>query len=212
MEKRVPGFLIAVEGIDGSGKSTLVRAVADTLGNCGHTVVQTREPGGTPFGKHLRQILQHGAERPVPEAEFLLFAADRAQHVQTMVIPALSQGNIVISDRMHYSSMAYQGYGRGIDKTMIADVNNWVMQGIEPDLIMYLDVPWQAALQRIQKNRAALSAFESEQQAFFERVVQGFSTMFSAMNNVVVMDGLQMPENISQQAYEAIIRTMEQRR
>src|SRR3972149_5899470 len=123
-------MLITLEGIDGSGKSTLAKKMADTL----HNVVLTKEPGGSALGKKLREILQMQPVPITPIAEFLLFAADRAQHFDEVVIPALEQNKIVISDRMADSSLVYQGYGRGINMENIKLVNKWVMQDITPDI------------------------------------------------------------------------------
>lgn len=209
--KRIPdGFLIVLEGIDGSGKTTLAQRLAQMLQEQAYEVVLTREPGGTEFGKNLRQLLQHSTVRPLPEAEFLLFAADRMQHIASVVKPALQKGSVVISDRMSDSSMAYQGYGRGIDRNMIATVNTWALAGVEPDLIIYIKLDWQTALQRIEKNRGELTAFEKEKQEFFERVAQGFDTIFKNRTNVITLDGNQTPENIFKQAAAAVAQTLPQ--
>lgn len=199
------GFLCVIEGIDGSGKSTLAKSLAVALEERGHDVVQTREPGGTALGKDIRQWLHHSQVRPIPEAEFLLFAADRAQHIHQIVKPALQEGKIVISDRMADSSMAYQGYGRGIDKAMIASVNRWVLQGIEPDILVYVTLDWDTAYQRLNKGREELTAFEQEKQDFFERVAAGFDEIFKNRPNVVTIDGRQDPDTVFKQAWEAIL-------
>jgi dTMP kinase len=206
MKKTAQGFLIVLEGIDGSGKTTLAQRLASVLMQRNYDVVVTREPGGTEFGKDLRALLQHGSVRPIPEAEFLLFAADRAQHVHTIVKPALARGSIVISDRMADSSMAYQGYGRGIDRTMIESVNQWALQGVRPDLIFYIKLDWETALQRIEKNRAVLTEFEKEKQEFFERVTQGFDAIFTHRPEVVVLDGTKTPEALFDESYAAVMR------
>ena len=209
MKRTSQGFLIVLEGIDGSGKSTLTDGLSHALKELGYAVVQTREPGGSSFGVHLRQILQHSVERPTAEAQFLLFAADRAHHIATVVQPALQQGSIVISDRMADSSMAYQGYGHGVDRAMIATVNRWAMQGIEPDLILYIDLDWQTALQRIQKGRKQLTAFEQEQDAFFERVAAGFKEIFHHRTNIIKINGSQTPATILQQAIAEVTKVLE---
>src|ERR1700730_16197149 len=129
------GMLIVIEGIDGAGKSTLAKSLADILTTQGNTVLLTKEPGGSQLGKQLRTILQNQPIPITPIAEYLLFAADRAQHIEQVVKPALERGAIVISDRMGDSSLAYQGYGRGIDKNNIRTVNQWAMQGLTPDLV-----------------------------------------------------------------------------
>src|SRR3990172_425114 len=156
------GLLITLEGIDGSGKSTLVKAIVTALTALGKPVVLTKEPGGTALGKELRAILQTQKNPVCNKAEFLLFAADRAQHFKQLIVPALEQGQIVISDRMADSSLAYQGYGRGIDRNMITTINSWAMQGIVPDLTIFLRLTPAKALERAQGRREAPTAFEQE--------------------------------------------------
>src|SRR3990172_1551765 len=122
------GLLITLEGIDGSGKSTLANAIVTALTTLGKHVVLTKEPGGTALRTELRAILQTQKNPVCDKAEFLLFAADRSQHFKELIVPALEQGQIVISDRMADSSLAYQGFGRGLDKEMISSINRWAMQ------------------------------------------------------------------------------------
>lgn len=208
MEKRINGFLCVIEGIDGSGKTTLLQSLVAALRENGHEVVQTREPGGTDLGKEIRQWLHHSEVRPIPESEFLLFAADRAQHIHAVVKPALQEGKIVFSDRMADSSMAYQGYGRGIDTTMIESVNTWVMSGVEPDLVIYVAIDWDTACQRLGKGRTELTAFEKEKHDFFERIAKGFEQIFKNRSNVVVLDGRQEPHAIFEQAYAIVIKKL----
>ncbi|MCK5633295.1 dTMP kinase, partial [bacterium] len=140
METLTRGILIAVEGIDGSGKSTLANKLRDSFQKEQFPTVLTYEPGDTKLGKQLRKTLE---EKPVPvcgQAEFLLYAADRAQHFVDVVIPALTQKKIVISDRMSDSSLAYQGYGRNFDLSLITMINKWVMHDIKPDITLYIKI------------------------------------------------------------------------
>ena len=125
------------------------------------------------------------------QAEYLLFAADRAQHFTEMVLPALAHNMLVISDRLADSSLAYQGFGRGLDKELITRVNLWTMQGKEPDMVVYLRVSPAVAAERILKRNQALTAFEKEKTAFINRVFHGFETLFSARSNVIIIDGEQ---------------------
>lgn len=209
--KKIPqGFLIVLEGIDGSGKTTLAERLTQALRQQDYQVVLTREPGGTEFGKDVRQLLQHSVVRPIPEAEFLLFSADRAHHIQTIVKPSLQNGAIVISDRMADSSMAYQGYGRGIDRDMITAVNRWALQNIAPHLTLYVKLDWNIALQRIEKNRGELTAFEKEKQEFFERVAQGFDTLFEKRSDVLRLDGTISPDDLFNQAFSVVMKTIAQ--
>lgn len=168
------GKLITFEGIDGSGKSTLSKAVYEKLLNQGFSVLLTKEPGATEFGKTLRKMLQESEVKIDPKAEFLLFAADRAQHIEQVVLPALKAGKIVISDRMADSSLAYQGYGRNLDKEIINKVNSWAMQGLKPDLTIYIKIDYETAIGRIKKRDEKLTNFEKEKTEFFQRVIQGF--------------------------------------
>jgi dTMP kinase len=198
------GFLISVEGIDGSGKSTLARNLAQQLKLEGLSVLLTKEPGGTHLGSQLRTLLQEKTMPIDPIAEFLLFAADRAQHFQEIVIPALSQGYIVISDRMADSSLAYQGYGRHIDRDAIMFINNWAMQTIVPDVTIFCDVSITTARERLTIRNEKLTSFEQEDTNFMERVLHGFHQIFAQRNNVIIVDGSQSPENVCQEAYTSI--------
>jgi dTMP kinase len=196
-------MLIVIEGIDGAGKSTLAQGLAYKLTQEGYEVVLTKEPGGSLLGKQLREILQTQIIPITPVAEYLLFAADRAQHIKDVVQPALMRGAIVISDRMADSSLAYQGYGRGIDKENIRLVNEWAMQKMEPDIVFYLKMSAQDATQRIKK-RTMLTTFEKENSAFVEQLIIGFDTIFADRSNVITIDGMLSPENVTSLAYKAV--------
>ena len=149
-----PGILIAFEGGDGAGKSTQARLLADWLADDqGHDVVLTREPGGTPLGARLRELLLgHGTDIG-PRTQALLFAADRADHVRTTVRPALERGEIVITDRYVDSSIAYQGGGRDLDPDDVAGLSRWATEGLVPDLTVLLDLP--VEIQRVRRTRDA---------------------------------------------------------
>lgn len=190
------GYLITIEGIDGSGKSTLCQGLWAALASAHHEVLVTREPGGSDLGKHLRALLHEQTIQLNAKAEYLLFAADRAQHIASVVKPALDQGKIVISDRMGDSSLAYQGYGRGLDCQMIKEVNSWAMNGIEPDLILYLKLPISYAIERIKKTRPQLTSFEKEADAFWYRVADGFEEIFKEKKQVLTLDALAQPQDL----------------
>lgn len=138
---------LAIEGGDGSGKSTVARAVAERLEERGHRTLIVREPGGTTLGEEVRDLLLHGAEMS-PWAEAMLFAAQRAQLVTEVVRPALAADKWVISDRTLYSSIAYQGGGRGLGVDMVRRVNETAVEGVVPDLVFVLDVDVEVALER----------------------------------------------------------------
>ena len=200
MEKIRQRLLITVEGIDGSGKSTFARALAQKLISESYTVLLTREPGASSIGKELRAILQTQKTPLSPHAEFLLFAADRAQHFHEIVIPALDKKTIVVSDRMADSSVVYQGYGRGLDLDMITSVNKWIMQGIQPDITFYLKLPQEVATSRLAQRKGSPTVFEKEHDAFLKKIVHGFDTLFKNKPHVSALDATQSTEQLTKQA------------
>ncbi len=187
--KNKAGLLIGIEGIDGSGKSSLATALKQELINLKLSVILTKEPGGTTFGKELRQILQYRNTPLDPKAEFLLFAADRAQHFTELVIPALQSKQIVISDRTCDSSLVYQGYGRGLDLDTLKQINQWAMGNYQADLILYINIPLTAAQERMHKRAEAPTVFEQEQLDFKQKLIAGFETLYANQANVLKLDG-----------------------
>jgi dTMP kinase len=149
----VTGLFITLEGGDGSGKSTQSRLLADWLAGQGRTVLGTREPGGTPVGVLIRDIVLHHRGEVAPRAEALLYAADRAQHITTTVRPALARGEVVIQDRYLDSSVAYQGAGRVLGGAEIRDLSLWAAEGLLPDLTILLDLDETAAEQAVRPSR-----------------------------------------------------------
>ncbi len=198
------GLLIALEGIDGSGKSTLARLLEQQLSSMQYPVLLTKEPGGTPLGKELRTILQQRNVHACPLAEYLLFAADRAEHFEQLVIPALASGKLVISDRMADSSLVYQGFARGLDIDMIKQVNAWAMQGYRPDVTIFVDVPLQVACARWAERNQELSAFEREHDYFMDRVRSGFHALYKDRSDVILIDGTQSPNDLCTTALELL--------
>lgn len=203
------GFLISIEGIDGSGKSTLARNLTHLLLEKKYDVLLTKQPGGTQLGAQLREILHENLNNIDNKAEFLLFAADRAQHFARVVLPALDQGKIVISDRMHDSSMAYQGFGRGLDKNMIALINQWAMSQRVPDLTIYVHIDVTTALERLNTTRNSLTRIEQERVDFWQRVTQGFQTMYEGQAHVLTVDGTEEPHVLAQQVFESVMAQYE---
>lgn len=145
------GKFITFEGIDGSGKSTQVRLIGGDLRFRGYNVLITQEPGGTPLGRRLRETFLETDENVAPMAELLLYAADRAQHVEFLVKPALKEGKIVISDRYADATAAYQGAGRGFSPAIIKQVIKLATDGLKPDLTIFFDLPVTSALLRTNK-------------------------------------------------------------
>jgi dTMP kinase len=209
MAHEFPGVLIAIEGIDGSGKSTAACALHKALKDDCFSVVLTKEPGDTLLGKHVRLLVNEHAGAIRPEAEFLLFAADRAQHMHEVVRPALLRGDIVISDRLHYSSECYQGAGRQLDLDIIKRVNTWVMHDIVPDIVIYIKIGVQKAFERIQLRGEGRTLFEYED--FIERVSKAFDDLFVQQvsttikkTKIIVVDGEQECAIVVNQVYCAV--------
>lgn len=168
------GIFITFEGGEGSGKTTLLKKVAGTLSQKGFSLVQTREPGGTPLGEDLRHVLLSSSGRPIsPHAELGLFLAARAQHVEELILPALHRGDIVLCDRFNDSSIAYQGEARGLGTKDVADVCRFFSLGLEPSLTLYLDIDPQIGLMRAKK-RSKEDRIEQEAIVFHQKIRDGF--------------------------------------
>lgn len=205
MKKLLRGTLITLEGIDGSGKSTLARNLATLFENDKLSPILTREPGNTPLGKQLRPIVQKKEVAVCSYAEFLLFAADRAQHFHELVIPALQENKLVISDRMADSSLVYQGYGRGLDVGMLQTINAWAMQGFVPTVTVFVDLTPEQAFARLQKRNEQLTSFEREKETFTKKLVVGYEELFAQRDNVIRVDGMLSEEKLASTTYEKLI-------
>ncbi|HMC15131.1 MAG TPA: dTMP kinase [Albitalea sp.] len=180
------GRFITFEGIDGAGKSTHIDAVAARLRSAGSHVLCTREPGGTDLAERLRELVLHAAMDPLTEA-LLVFAA-RRDHLQQVIVPALARGETVLCDRFTDASFAYQGGGRGFDAGVLAQLEQWVQQGLQPDLTIWFDLSAGLAAQRRAAARAP-DRFEQEDVAFFERVRAAYrARMDSAPQRFVRID------------------------
>jgi dTMP kinase len=176
------GRFLVLEGIDGCGKTTQLQRLANWLPESGlmpsgATLHLTREPGGTSLGRALRELLLNSSDEsaPDPTAELLLYAADRAQHVERIIRPALEQGDWVLSDRFSGSTLAYQGDGRGLDLQTILDLERIATGGVIPDLTFWLDLPLQESLKR--RGARADDRIEAEGEAFLMRVSEGFQRL-----------------------------------
>ena len=172
---------ITFEGGDGSGKTTQLKALESYLAARGKSCLSTREPGGTSLGEHIRQVLLEVGQQPITSAtELFLYLADRAQHIHEVIIPALDQGKIVLCDRHTDSTLAYQGYGRGIDLGLLRSLNDIASQGIKPDLTLLFDCPVEIGLSRTAQRQSQTASgrnedrFEREKIEFHERVRAGF--------------------------------------
>lgn len=196
------GLLIGIEGIDGCGKSTFAKSLSQYLNEQKIFSVLTREPGGTDFGLKLRQILQYRDQTCEldAKAEYLLFAADRAQHFKQIVIPNLALGKIIISDRTGDSSLVYQGYGRGLDRNMIGQINNWATVGIRPNLTIYLKINLETAQSRIASRAEQMTAFEQAGAQFLNKLIAGFDDLYANRDDVLILDGNLPTATLVQQA------------
>ena len=176
------GRFLVMEGIDGCGKTTQMQRLAEWLPGSGlmpsgAQLVQTREPGGTPLGQALRQLLLHPPEAVAPGsvAELLLYAADRAQHVDQVIRPALERGDWVLSDRFAGSTLAYQGYGRELNRELIVQLEQIATTGLQPDATFLLDLP--LAVSQSRRADQANDRIEAAGQAFLQRVSEGFRVL-----------------------------------
>jgi dTMP kinase len=169
----LPGKFITLEGIDGSGKSTQLRMLSGALRERGVDPLITCQPGGTPLGRRLREAFLETEETVAPMAELLLFAADRAQHVEFMIKPALAEGRTVISDRYADATFAYQGAGRGFDEKTVNKVIKLATGGLKPDLTLFFDIPISLALTRMNargESGEKPNRMDFETVEFYERV------------------------------------------
>lgn len=162
------GLFITLEGVDGAGKSTHMKWLPDFFKNQGLDVVMTREPGGTPVGEKLREILLHDAMSQ--ETEALLMFASRQENINQLIKPALAAGKLLLCDRFTDSTYAYQGGGRHFDLNKIAALENWVQEGLNPDLTLLFDVPLAVSRERLGRSGVSLDRFEQENDVFFEAV------------------------------------------
>jgi|TARA_R110002050_G_scaffold92475_1_gene193554 dTMP kinase len=196
------GKFITFEGGEGVGKSTNIHWCADWLTAQNIDVIVTREPGGTPIAELIRNKLlkAHHAEPMVPMAELLLMFAARAQHLEAVILPALSQGTWVLCDRFTDSTIAYQGFGRGLDLSSIETLKTLVQGTLEPDCTLLLDAPIEVGMARAHGRSVATGEatdrFEIEQLAFFERVRDGFQTLAATHSRFVTQDATQTLDDI----------------
>jgi dTMP kinase len=198
-------LFISFEGIDGVGKSTQADLLETWLQGKGKTVVRTLEPGGTEVGVEIRKILLHHRGDLAPRAEAALFAADRAHHVASKIRPALSRGEIVITDRYFDSSVAYQGAGRELSQTEVRDLSLWAVGGLLPDLTVLLDLPADVARNRRNGSGTEPDRLESEKIEFFERARQAYLDLAKAEpNRFLVIDASATVEQMQQQIVDRV--------
>jgi dTMP kinase len=194
-----PGRLIALEGIDGCGKSTQADLLAQALG-----ALQTFEPGATRLGSTLRRLLLDRGQAPVGErAEALLMAADRSQHISEVVRPALEAGTWVVTDRFSASTLAYQGYGRGLDRTELEMLVRWATGGLEPDVTVLIDVPVEVAARR--RDDGHEDRLEGQGHDFLKRVAEGYRRLAGEAHTPwVVVDGTGTEAQVAEAVWSGI--------
>ena len=192
------GLWVTLEGGDGVGKSTQAALLEEWLLTQGRTVVRTREPGGTPVGSLIRDIVLHHRGHIAPRAEALLYAADRAHHIAELVMPALERGEVVIQDRYLDSSVAYQGAGRVLDADEVRGISLWAAGGALPDLTVLLDLEPAAARRRLDGDDKPFDRLEAEREDFHTRVREAFLALAAAEpERFLVLDASLPPTEIA---------------
>lgn len=206
------GLFITFEGGEGCGKSTQIAALKARLEAMGKTVVQTREPGGTPLGESVRNLLQYddAGQGMSPEAELLLFAASRAQHVRELIAPAIAEGQIVLCDRFLDSTTVYQGVARAIDSKKVDTINQFAIGDTNPDLTILIDLPPEIGLARVHaRSDGQLDRMEKEAIEFFQAVRQGYLDLAkSEPKRFLVLDGSQSVEELETQIWQKVEATL----
>lgn len=203
------GLFVTLEGGDGSGKTTQAELLERWLVERGRTVVRTREPGGTDVGIEVREIVLHHRGEIAPRAEALLYAADRAHHVATIVRPALERGDVVIQDRYVDSSVAYQGAGRVLDPREVRSLSSWATEGLMPDLTLLLDLPPEVARERLDVARTRYDRLEAEAAAFHDRVRAAYLEIAeSEPARIAVVDATRPVDEIAAEVRKLVERLL----
>ncbi len=197
------GFFITFEGPEGSGKSTQIRRLSKRLEKTGQDFIMTKEPGGTPASDAIREVILDPELRIDPLSEFLLYSASRAQHVEEVIRPALDAGKLVVSDRFAGASVAYQGYGRGLELSFIRELTERVTSGIYPDLTLLLDMEPERGLERVAK-RGQKDRLEQADLSFHQEVRRGFLEQAKADESWVVLDAEQAEEVLAEVTWQTV--------
>ena len=203
------GIFITIEGPDGSGKTTALQQVVPRLQQeMNRKVVATREPGGSPIAEKIRSLILDPLHTDMDSrTEALLYAASRRQHLIEKVLPVLESGDVIFCDRFVDSSIAYQGYARGIGEEGIREINQFATEGIEPDVTLYIDVPAEVGIQRIHANldEREYNRLDQEKLAFHEKVRAGYLQLAKANpERIVVVDGTMSREEVAESCYQII--------
>lgn len=201
------GRFIAIEGPDGSGKTSVIQALRQKLEQNGLEVVTTREPGGSPIAEQIRQVILDVENHAMDvRTEALLYAASRRQHLVETILPNVQAGKLVISDRFVMSSLAYQGMARGIGLDPVWAINQFAIDGQMPDLTLLVDVPAEVGLERIQaaKGQRQYDRLDRESLAFHQRVRQTYLDLAQDWANLEILDGQKSIEAVSQECYDIL--------
>lgn len=201
------GRFIAIEGPDGSGKTSIIQALRQKLEQDGLEVVTTREPGGSPIAEQIRQVILDVDNHAMDvRTEALLYAASRRQHLVETILPNVQAGKLVISDRFVMSSLAYQGMARGIGLDPVWAINQFAIDGQMPDLTLLVDVPAEVGLERIQaaKGQRQYDRLDRESLAFHQRVRQTYLDLAQDWANLEILDGQKSIEAVSQECYDIL--------
>jgi len=196
-------MFVVFEGLDGSGKSTLMRAFKAYLAQLNQGFLEVFDPGGTPIGDKIRQVLLAKDDVPSVEAELLLYQASRAELVSKLIKPALKSGEWVVSDRFYQSTLAFQGFGRGISIDQIKWLNVYATGGLEPDVVVWVNTPIEVCGERLQKRKSEgeeLSRLDEEKQVFHQKVFEGYKALSeepAGKTKWIVLDGRKTPEELS---------------
>ncbi len=199
------GLFITLEGGEGAGKSTLIKGLCAHLSAKGIPFVQTRAPGATSFGEKIRSLLLHEEKKLENRSELFLFLADRADHVATIIVPALTQGKIVICDRYNDSTVAYQGVARGLDSVLVRELCSFATDGLEPDLTFYLDIDPVVGLKRALLHTGTKDRVESEDLLFHQKIRSAFHEIaHKEPGRVRTLDATQTPEILLEQTIDVL--------
>ncbi len=194
--KKPNGFIV-IEGVNGAGKSSLLKKISKYLKSKKKQFLLTREPGSGALGKDLRELVLNNTEKLPPLAELFLFAADRNYHVNKIILPALKKKKLVISDRYYYSTTAFQGYGRKIDLKSINVINQLAIEDLQPDLVLLLDLDPLIGLQRNRKSDKERDSFEEEELSFHQKIRQGFLKQAKSLpEKFVLIDASQSADQV----------------
>ncbi len=191
------GKMIAIEGIEGAGKSTVLNVISNFLKHRNIDFITTREPGGTSVGEALRDILKNTTEEYVhPTTELLLMYASRTQLFHNLIKPTLASGSWIVSDRFELSSYAYQGVGRQIPLTHLKHLSGLCLNNFEPELTLYLDIPFEISQQRIASRGIAKDRIENEDHVFFNRIRDGYLSFAKDKDSIQIIDASHAPQQV----------------